>query len=117
MSEKTVLSLVENKEYEVHTKVLLSLVVSPMIEDAMVDQLLEHEAVSGFTSYPINGHGASIHSLTPAEQVSGRQRQILFQTYLVSDQVDGVIKQLKEEFSGSGIHYWVVPLLDSGRIE
>jgi len=98
-------------------KVLLSLVVSPMVEDAVVDLLLENEAVSGFTSYAINGHGVSIHSLSPAEQVSGRQRQILFQTYLPSEQLDGLITQLSSTFSGSGIHYWVVPLLDSGRIK
>lgn len=98
-------------------KALLSLVVSPMIEDAIVDLLLEHDGVSGFTSYPINGHGASIHSLTPAEQVTGRQRQILFQTYLDSAQINDVILQLEKAFSGSGIHYWVMPLLSAGRIE
>ena len=98
-------------------QVLLSLVVSPMVEDAVIDLLLEHGGVSGFTSYPINGHGASIHSLSPAEQVSGRQRQILFQTYLQSVQMDNLIASLKQTFSGSGIHYWVVPLHAAGRIE
>jgi len=96
--------------------VLLSLVVSPMVEDAVIDLLLEHEGVTGFTSFPINGHGASIHSLSLAEQVSGRQRQILFQTYLKSNKMDNLIASLKQTFSGSGIHYWVVPLLTSGRI-
>lgn len=98
-------------------KVLLSMVVSPMVEDAVIDLLLEHEGVSGFTSFPINGHGASIHSLSPAEQVSGRQRQVLFQTYLQSVQMDDLIVSLKQNFSGSGIHYWAVPLHASGRIE
>lgn len=98
-------------------QVLLSLVVSPMVEDAVIDLLLEHDGVSGFTSYPINGHGASIHSLSPAEQVSGRQRQILFQTYLQSEQMDNLINSLKQSFSGSGIHYWVVPLHAAGRVE
>lgn len=98
-------------------KVLLSLVVSPLIEDAVVDQFLEHDAVSGFTSYPINGHGASIHSLSPAEQVSGRQRQILFQTYMTQPEVEALLSQLQDTFSGSGIHYWVTPLITAGRIE
>lgn len=97
--------------------VLLSMVVSPLIEDALVDELLEHEAVDGFTSYPINGHGASIHSLSPAEQVSGRQRQILFQTYLPDNHVESLLNQLRNTFSGSGIHYWVMPLTTAGRIE
>ena len=88
-----------------------------MIEDAMVDLLLESDSISGFTSFPIYGHGASIHSLSPAEQVSGRQQQILFQTYLQDVYVDEVITQLKQAFAGSGIHYWIVPLQAAGRIE
>lgn len=98
-------------------KVLLSLVVSPLIEDAVVDLLLEHDTVSGFTSYPINGHGASIHSLSPAEQVSGRQRQILFQSYVTQAAVEALLSQLQTTFSGSGIHYWITPLMAAGRIE
>ena len=98
-------------------KVLLSLVISPMIEDAMVDLLLESDSISGFTSFPIYGHGASIHSLSPAEQVSGRQKQILFQTHLQGMYVDELITQLKQTFVRSGIHYWVVPLQVAGRIE
>ncbi len=97
--------------------VLLSLVVSPMIEDAIVDFLLAHEAVDGFTSYPVNGHGVSAHAMTPAEQVSGRQRQVEFKTYLGRDEVDGLMEGLKEDFSGSGIHYWVVPIVAVGRID
>lgn len=116
MTDKTELSLITNRESTMAERVLVSLVVSPLIEDAMIDQLLEYEAVSGFTSFPVNGHGISINSLTPAEQVTGRQRQILFQTYLPSDEVDALITRLKTAFSGSGIHYWVLPLVDAGRI-
>lgn len=98
-------------------QVLLSLVVAPMVEDALVDLLLEQNGVSGFTSFPINGHGASIHALTPAEQVSGRQRQILFQTYLDRSQKDRLLETIRQAFAGSGIHFWVVPLAEAGRID
>ena len=74
---------------------LLSLVVAPAVADAMVDWLLEHEAVSGFTSYPINGHGASIHSMTAAERVSGHRRMVLFQSYLPREQADALLEELK----------------------
>lgn len=104
------------REENLSNRFLLSLVVSPMVEDAVIDLLLEDKGVSGFTSYPINGHGASVHSLSPAEQVSGRQRQILFQTYLQSEQMNALIASLKHSFSGGGIHYWVVPLHAAGRI-
>ena len=97
-------------------KVLVSLVVSPLIKDAMVDQLLTAEVVSGFSSYPINGHGTSLASLTPAEQVTGQQRQIMFQIHLAQDHVDPLLSQLTTAFSGSGIHYWVMPVQDAGHI-
>ncbi len=96
--------------------VLLSIVISPSIEDAFVDLLLEHDAVSGFTSFAVNGHGVSVHSLTPAEQVAGHQRQRLFQTYLPQPQAHELIDNLKQHFAGSGIHYWMIPLVGAGRV-
>ncbi len=97
--------------------VLLSLVVPPLLEDTLVDLLLEHNTVNGFTSHPINGHGISLHSLTPAEKVSGRQRQILFQTYLASEYCDELITNLNSHLPDSGIHYWVTPVIKAGRIQ
>jgi hypothetical protein len=99
------------------SEALLSLVVAPDIEDVIVDWLLEREAVSGFTSYPINGHGASIHAMTLAEQVAGRRRQMLFQTHLPQAQAEGLLADLKRDFAGSGIHYWMVPLSACGHLE
>ena len=98
-------------------KVLLSLIISPQIEDAVVDFLLEHEAINGFTSYAINGHGVSVYSLTPAEQVSGYQQQIEFKSYLDIQQVSGLLEAIKSSFGDTGIHYWVIPIIEAGRIE
>ena len=53
---------------------LLVLVVKPSIENAVIDWLLEHDDISGFTSIPISGHGVSVHSMTIAEQVAGQKR-------------------------------------------
>ena len=97
-------------------KVLLSVVISPSIEDAFVDLLLEHDVVSGFTSFAVNGHGVSAHSLSPAEKVAGHQRQLLFQTYLLQQQAHQLIDSIKQHFAGSGIHYWMTPVIDAGRV-
>ena len=96
---------------------LLSLVVSPAIEDAMVDWLLERPEVSGFTSFPIHGHGASPRSMTLAEQVAGRRRQVLFQTHLPQAQAEALIPGLKQAFAGSGMHYWLLPLAAAGHLD
>jgi hypothetical protein len=96
---------------------LISIVVSTAIEDTLVDWLLEREEIPGFTSLPINGHGSSVRSLTLQEQVAGRKRQVLFQIYLSSQEARGIIEAMKQDFPGSGIHYWVVPVEDAGRLE
>ncbi len=98
-------------------KVLLHLIISPLLEDAVIDLFLEDEGITGFTSFPVNGHGVSHHSLSSSEKVSGYKRQILFQTYLSQQEADLVIKKLKSNFKGSGMHYWTVPMLGFGRID
>ena len=99
------------------SKVLLSLVISPDVEDAVVDWLLEQEEISGFTSLPVSGHGASPHSMSLAEQVAGRRRQVMFQTYLYEAESVTVMKGLEEKFAGSGMHYWTTPVITSGHLD
>ena len=95
---------------------LLSIVVSIAIEDTIVDWLLEQDQISGFTSLPVSGHGTSVHSLSIHEQVTGRRKQVLFQTHMQASQTRDVIDALKQKFHGSGIHYWVAPVADAGRL-
>jgi hypothetical protein len=96
---------------------LLVLIVTPTIENAMVDWLLERDDVPGFTSAPINGHGASTHSLTAAEQVAGRQRQVMFQLHLPRAAADSLVGAIRDTFGGSGMHYWLTPVLVSGHLQ
>ncbi len=96
---------------------LLSIVISPAIEDTIVDWLLDRNEISGFTSSPIYGHGSSAHSLSIQEQVAGRKKQVLFQIHMPSAQAQAVLKDLKQEFQGSGIHYWIMPLSDAGHLD
>jgi len=51
-----------------------------------------------------------------AEQVAGRKKQIRFQMYVPEQQIKILIERLKQDFSGAGIHYWVMPVLESGSI-
>jgi hypothetical protein len=95
---------------------LLVVIVSPSMENAMVDWLLDREDVPGFTSIPVYGHGASAQSMTPAEQVAGRQRRIMFQLHLAQETAAVIIEALNVEFGGSGMHYWQVAVLASGHL-
>lgn len=95
---------------------LLSLVASPAIEDVLVDWLLARAELSGFTTTAVAGHGSSAHSMSLAEQVAGRRRQVLFQCHLSHDEAQGLVAGLRSDFADSGLHYWLVPIIDAGHL-
>lgn len=100
-----------------HEEVLLTLIVAPTIENALADWLLEREDIKGFTSVPVSGHGASIHSMTAAEQVAGRIGQVMFQLHLAEPVARLLVDACRQSFSGSGVHYWITPLIQAGRLD
>lgn len=95
---------------------LVTINVPPLLEEAIVDCLLSIEAADGFSSLAVNAHTSKHEALSIAEQVAGRQRQIRFQMYLPEQQLMVLLQQLKQSFSGAGIQYWVLPVLESGYI-
>ncbi|HAJ91335.1 MAG TPA: DUF3240 domain-containing protein [Gammaproteobacteria bacterium] len=95
---------------------LLVLIVSPAMENTLVDWLLEHEDIPGFTSATVSGHGASTSSLSAAEQVTGKQLQVMFKLHLQEGVARTVIDEVRDAFGGSGIHYWMTPVLASGHL-
>lgn len=97
-------------------EVLLTLTVSPRLEDTVVDWLLSRDACYGFTSFPVAGHSCAPGGLTLAEQVSGRKKQVRFQMHLPSAEVPALLEQLRRDFAGSGMHYWISPVLDSASL-
>ncbi len=99
-----------NKEY------LVTLNVPPGLEEAVVDCLLTLESEHGFSSFPVNSHDHKNEGLSLAEQVSGRQKKIRFQMYVPEQGLAALLAQLRAEFSGSGIKYWVLPVIENGVI-
>jgi hypothetical protein len=41
----------------------------------------------------------------------------MFQFYLPEQLMSGVVDGLTDGFGGTGLHYWVTPVVDSGRLE
>lgn len=97
--------------------ILLTIIVAPEIEDALVDWLLERDDVPGFSSSRISGHGDSPKSFTVAEQVAGRRPRVMLQSCMDSATLDSVVSGLREAFAGSGMRYWAVPLSHFGRLD
>ena len=97
--------------------VLIVLIVPPTLKDAFVDWLLTRDEKTGFTSFPVAGHGRQHDGLSIAEQVTGRQQRQQFQVVLSADGIDEFIGEARREFGAIGIRYWVIPLLAGGRID
>jgi len=95
---------------------LVTINVPPLLEESVVDCLLAIEAAGGFSSLVVSAHGSEHEALSLAEQVAGRKRQIRFQMYVPEQQLSVLIDKLKQDFSGAGMHYWVMPVLESGSI-
>lgn len=95
---------------------LLTLIAPPSLEETLVDWLLQVESQFGFSSFCIAGHSSRHEGLSLAEQVSGREKQVRFEMYLPEPELATLLEQLRHQFSGVGLHYWVTPLKDCGHI-
>jgi len=95
---------------------LLVLVSRPEVEESLVDWLLGRTEISGFSSHKIDGHSRDHMQLSLAEQVTGRRQQVMFQVELRYDEAQILLQKLKLYFPGMGVHYWMTPVLESGRI-
>jgi hypothetical protein len=83
----------------------------------VVDCLLVLESERGFSSFPVSSHQHKNHGLlSKSEQVTGRQKEIRFQIYVPEQALSELLAQLRQEFSGLGIQYWVLPVLENGII-
>lgn len=94
---------------------LLVLNINPELEEDMVDYLLEQECITGFTSYPVHGHGA-FPNMSVAEQVSGRRKRLQLEIMLDKSEMDIILRKLKKEV-GTDIVYWEQTIANHGRID
>lgn len=95
---------------------LVTLNVPPSLEEVVVDSLLLLETEHGFSSFPVNAHHHVNKGLSLSEQVTGRQKRIRFQLYVSVEKLPDLIIKLREDFAGSGIQYWVLPVVENGVI-
>lgn len=95
---------------------VLNLIAPPEVAEALAEWLLERDDVPGFTSMPVAGHGSSERSMTLAEQVAGRSRRVLFLIQVPRDTARAILDDLGCAFSGAGLHYWVLPVLEGGHL-
>lgn len=93
----------ETLNQEALNSALLILVVSPKLEEVIVDLLLEQPALSGFTSSHVSAHGTTNSKLSLKEQVTGRQQKVQFMVYGDFTALQNLINTLKTTFANSGL--------------
>ncbi len=98
------------------TDICLSLLVAPDIEEKVLDQLLLSPVITLFSSQPASSHGGHPADLDPSEQVLGRGAAVLIQVLLTDQDAEHVLGVLRELFTGSGLRYWLTPVLTQGEI-
>lgn len=96
---------------------LLTLALPTALEEQVVDFLLEHpEWAPGFTACRSEGHGQGVKLRGALEEVRGRSRRVEIQVVMSREDAGAMISYLKKRFPVKEIFYWVVPVLDSGRL-
>jgi hypothetical protein len=95
---------------------LLTLSVPPPLEEAMIDWLLEHNAVGGFTSMSVHGHGSGFASMSLSEQVMGRQKRVQFAIHGELGALQSLLQQLHHAYPAAGMHYMLTPVISAGSV-
>lgn len=97
---------------------MLTLVAPAALEEALVDLLLGMpELAGGFTSVPADGHGVRVPLVGADENVRGRGRRIRIEIALSAAGRDTLLEAIRQAMPGAPVHYWSVPLLDSGSLQ
>lgn len=96
---------------------LLTLIVPWPLAEAVEDLLLAHpELVPGFTASQSDGHGSEVRLVSAAERVRGHARQMRFQLVAEAAEIEQILALLSPRFDGSGIFYWLLPVVEAGRL-
>lgn len=95
---------------------LLTLIVSPELEESLVDWLLEQDHVQGFTSMQVYGHGSGASAMTVGEQVLGRQKRTQFMVHGEVSGLERLLQDLRQQYPRAGLHYFLSPIISAGPI-
>lgn len=94
--------------------VKLVLIVAPGLEEELIDLLLAHPAVDGFTGCSVYGNGKQ-QNMSLLEQVTGRRRRLRYELVLAAGHLAPVLGDLRGRLGPDSI-YWVEPVADFGRL-
>lgn len=96
--------------------VRFTLVFPPSLEDSVTDVLAACDGLPGFTLLHAEGHTSDFRNASTSERVRGRvQRRVLWMI-IARAQVDRALDALRAEVAAHDVHWWLEPVLASGRL-
>lgn len=97
------------------SELCLTLICSRDLEEKLLDMLLIDSAVTLFTSAATAAHGASVNRLSATEQVLGRALATQIQVIFTAENQEALLGRLRQQFAGTGLRYWISPILEHGE--
>lgn len=98
------------------SELCLTLLCPTTLEEKVLDAILMMPEIAVFTSTPTAAHGLSHGRLNAAEQVMGRALVTQIQAFLMLANRDAVLASIHEQFAGTGLRYWITPVIEAGEI-
>jgi len=99
------------------TDVLLTLTMPEDIAEHVEDLLLSRpDLVTGFTAAHADGHGTVVRLVEPAELVRGHSPRVQIQSVGTAASMQAVLALLRQELPKANIFYWLLPVIEVGRL-
>ncbi|MHB1400264.1 MAG: DUF3240 family protein [Trichloromonadaceae bacterium] len=98
------------------SELCLTLLCPTAVEEKLLDLLLMSPSVTVFTSAPTSAHGPAFGSLTRMEQVLGRAFATQVQVIFPDTDKAALLESIQQQFSGTGLRYWVTTVVETGEI-
>lgn len=97
-------------------EICLTLLCPSMLEEKLLDMLLISPEITMFTSSQTAAHGLSHARLNASEQVLGRAFVTQVQVLLLLKDQTAILAKIGQQFAGTGLRYWMTPVIAAGEI-
>lgn len=98
------------------SELCLTLLCPLTVEEKLLDLLLLLPTTTTFTSTPTAAHGLAVDHLSETEQVMGRARATEIQVLFAAADKTALLDAIRQQMAGTGIRYWVTPVVEAGEI-
>ena len=98
------------------SELCLTLLCPPAIEEKLLDLLLVSPMATVFTSTATAAHGLPVGNLSQTEQVLGRAHATQVQVILAAADKTTLLENIRRQFAGTGLRFWVTTVVEAGEI-